>query len=201
MTGRLARRTAVLVALAGVTAACGVPTADAPSAIPASDVPFGLLSTAPSSAAATPSTPQSVRPLVFLLDAAGRLVPRRRPLPRGPLHDELADLLANLADGPTGQERGQQFSTALPPGTRLSVTAVDGSTATVDIVGSTDPSGRSSRLAAGQIVLTATSLPGIDAVRLRRNGDPVEAPLPGGQLTTDPLTANDYAALRQEPPK
>lgn len=200
MSGRRARWAAGLLAVAAATAACGVPTESGPATIPASEVPFGLLSSTPSSPAATPSAPQSVQPLVFLLDGDSRLVPRRRPIAAEPLKAELGDLLDNLAGGPTSQEQKHQFTTALPPGVRLTVTAFEGSTATIDIVGSADLSGRSSRLAVGQIVLTATSLPGVGAVRLRRNGDSVEAPLPGGQLTTDPLTAADYRPLMQAPP-
>jgi hypothetical protein len=197
---RRARCAAVLLTIAAATAACGVPTGDVPATIPASDVPFGLLSTTPSSPAATPSSPQFDQPLVFLLDAGGRLVPRGRTLPGEPLKEELGDLLGDLAAGATSGEQRDQLSTALPPEVRLTVADFDGGTATIDIVGSTDLSGRSSRLAVGQIVLTATSLPGVDAVRLRRNGEPVEAPLPGGQLTTEPLTAADYGLFTQAPP-
>jgi spore germination protein GerM len=182
------------------TAACGVPTGDAPATVPASDVPYGLLSATPSSAPATPSTPQSDQPLVLLVGGDGRLVPRGRTLAGGPLKKELGELLGDLAAGPTEEERGDQLSTALPPDVRLALADEDGGTWTVDIVGSTNLDGRSSRVAVGQIVLTATSLPGVDAVRLRRNGEPVEAPLPDGELTTEPLTAGDYSALTQAPP-
>jgi hypothetical protein len=195
-----ARRWAtVLLAVAGA-AACGVPTGDAPATVPASDVPYGLLSTTPSSAPATPPTPQSDQPLVFLVGGDGRLVPRGRTLPGGPLKKELAELLADLAAGPTKEERGDQLSTALPPDVRLTLADEDDGTWTIDIRGSTDLDGRSSRVAVGQLVLTATSLPGVGAVRLRRNGEAVEAPLPDGQLTSEPLTAADVAQLTQAPP-
>ena len=46
-----------------------------------------------------------------------------------------------------------------------------------------------------QIVLTATSVPGVDAVRLTLSGAPVEAPLPSGELTSEPLNADDYATF------
>jgi hypothetical protein len=73
-------------------------------------------------------------------------------------------------------------------------------TATVDIGGVVDaPSGWATRRTVGQLVLTATSVPGIDAVRLTLTGDPVEAPLPDGELTSDPLTADDYAVFLTPP--
>lgn len=195
-----ARRWAVVLLAVAGTAACGVPTGDAPTTIPPSDVPYGLLSTAPTSAAVTPPTPQPAQPQVFLVDSAGRLVPRGRALAGEPLKKEAAGLLDDLAAGPSRDERRAQLSTALPPDVRLTMTGLDDGTATIDVVGSTDLSGRSIRVAVGQIVLTATSLPGIDAVRLQRNGEDVEAPLPSGQLSTDPLTAADYAPLTQAPP-
>jgi hypothetical protein len=191
---------AALLAVVGVTAGCGVPTGDAPTTIPASDVPYGLLSATPSSAPATAPTPQSVQPLVFLVGGDGLLVPRGRNLPGGPPKKELAELLHDLAAGPTSEERREQLTTALTPDVRLTLTDYAEGTATIDIVATTDLAGRSIRLAVGQLVLTATSLPGVAAVLLRRNGEAVEAPLPSGQLTTEPLTAADYAALTQAPP-
>jgi Sporulation and spore germination len=191
---------AALLTVDVAAAACGVPTGDAPATIPASDVPYGLLSTTPSSAPATPPTPQSAQPLVFLVGGDGRLVPRGRNLSGGPLKREVAELLDDLATGPTREERRAQLSTVLPPDVRLTVTGYDSGTWTIDIVGGTDLAGRASRLAVGQIVLSATSLPGVDAVRLQRNGEPVEAPLPSGRLTTEPLTAAGYSPLTQAPP-
>ena len=72
--------------------------------------------------------------------------------------------------------------------------SVDGNTVTIDIAVPDDASsGWESRRAVGQIVLTATSVPEVRRVRLTRDGEPVEAPLPDGELTSDPLTARDYA--------
>jgi spore germination protein GerM len=51
-----------------------------------------------------------------------------------------------------------------------------------------------------QIVLTATSLEGIGSVLLTRDGAPVEAPLPSGELTSEPLTSAEYAGLLTAPP-
>ena len=44
-------------------------------------------------------------------------------------------------------------------------------------------------------VLTITSAPGIEAVRVAASGDTVEVPLPGGALTDRPVTGDDYAPL------
>jgi hypothetical protein len=53
-------------------------------------------------------------------------------------------------------------------------------------------------LAVGQVVLSATSVPGVDRVRLLRDGEPLDAPLPDGELTSRPLTASAFASLLAE---
>jgi hypothetical protein len=196
------RRAAVLPGLAAllVAAGCGVPTGAAPTTIAPSDVPYGLAS--PSSPSATPPTsaPREDQPRVFLVGPDDALVPRGREVP-GAGSEGLSALLDRLADGPTADERGEGLSTALPPGVRLSVADVDGGTVTVDLGGGAEaPSARESRTAVAQIVLTATSLPGVTAVRLTADGVPVEAPLPSGELTSTPLTAADYAGFLTAPP-
>ncbi|MGX5654569.1 GerMN domain-containing protein [Geodermatophilus nigrescens] len=188
----------VLLALL-VAAGCGVPTGEAPTTIPASDVPHGLGS--PTSAAPAPEAtePGAGRPQVLLVGPDDTLVPRGREV-TGDVPDRLDDLLAGLAAGPTAEEREAGLSTALPPDVTLSVAEVDGGTVTVDLGGTGAPSGRESRTAVAQIVLTATSVPGVTAVLLTSDGTPVEAPLPAGELTSAPLTAQDYAGFLGSPP-
>ena len=53
-------------------------------------------------------------------------------------------------------------------------------------------------LAMGQLVLTVTSAPGIEAVQVGAAGEAVEVPLPGGALTDRPVTADDYAIFLPE---
>jgi len=187
---------AVGALLLAATSACGVPTGGAPDPIPTAEVPTELA--APSTpAASTPSAPTVLdQPQVALLTEDGVLVPRGRSVPSGPVVDRLDDLLDDLAAGPTPAELTDRLSTALRPDTTLSVGELSGSTATIDLDGSAEaPTGQESRRAVAQIVLTATSLPGVQAVLLTRDGQPVEAPLPAGELTSRPLTAGDYASL------
>jgi len=188
---------AALAALAG----CGVSTGGAPETIAPSDVPYGLLSPAPTTSAPSSVPPLGDRPRVYLVAPDDVLVPTGRDIEGGDLRARLDDLLAQLASGPTGGERDDELTTALPPDVRLSVTAVDGDTVTVDLAGLGDvPSGLQSRLAVAQIVLTATSLPEVRAVLLTHDGDPLEAPLPSGELSTAPLQASDYDRLLVAPP-
>ncbi len=189
-------RVVIAAALLTVLAACGVPTGDAAVPIPGSDVPHGLTSPTTDSPAWSAPAPVLDPTRVYLVAGDDELVPRGREVGDGSLRDRLGDLLGELADGPTVDERDQHFSTALPPDVELTAVAVSDGTATVDIGGSAPaPSGWSSRLAVAQIVLTATSLPTVDAVLLTVDGTPVDAPLPSGELTSSPLGAVDYTAF------
>lgn len=190
----------VLVGLALLTSACGVPTGGGPERIPASAVPFGLASPT-TSGSPVPSPPAAAdQPRIFLVASDDALLPIGRDVPGATVRERLAVLLADLAAGPTGRERDDHLATDLPPGVTLTVDDIQGTTATIAIAGSADaPSGRQSRAAVAQIVLTATSLPGIDSVLLTRGGTAVDAPLPSGKLTDAPLTAADYASLLTAP--
>jgi hypothetical protein len=190
------RRRLLLLATAALVAGCGVPTGGAPETLAPTDIPYALASPSPGSPAATSSPARQDRPRVYLVDAHDVLVPSGRDVTGSTAAQRVDDLLAQLAAGPTSGERDAEVTTALPPRVRLSVTRVDGGTATVDLAGASDaPAGEQSRRAVGQIVLTATSVPGISAVLLTHDGEPLEAPLPSGELTAAPLTAADYAPL------
>ncbi|WP_347058862.1 GerMN domain-containing protein [Blastococcus sp. HT6-30] len=180
-----------------VTAACGVPTGEGPSTIAPSDVPYGLAAPDPAPTAAPSSVPGDGG-WAYLVGADEALVPRARESGTGPTEERLEELLAALSAGPTEEERAQGLSTALPTGMTLSVAGIDGATATIDLAGAAALS--SSRRAVAQIVLTATSLPGVQAVLLTSRGEPVEAPLPSGALTDAPLLPADYAVFLTPPP-
>ena len=53
-----------------------------------------------------------------------------------------------------------------------------------------------SPLTVAQVVLTITSVPGIDTVRLTRDYAPIDVPRANGSLTSELLTSDDYASLR-----
>lgn len=192
----MTRRAAVALALALLAAGCGIPTGGEPSTIPASDVPYGLAE--PSTPSATTAPPEVLPDTsrVYLLAAGDVLVPRGRELTGDTRRERLAELLSQLAAGPTATERDEQLSTALPPEVRLSVASLDDGVATVRMNDSAQaPSGVAGRRAVAQIVLTATSVPGVRAVLLELAGEQIEAPLPSGELTSEPLTADDFAGF------
>jgi len=197
---RLSRRMPALAA-AAVLAGCGGPTGSTPDRIDASDVPYGLTSPSPGSPAATSSPAREDRPRVYLVGPDDVLVPSGREVSGTSTRERLDDLLGQLADGPTTGERDDALTTALPPRVDLMSDVDAGGTATIDFsTASASPAGEQTRRAVGQIVLTATSLPGVTSVLLTHDGEPLEAPLPSGELTTDPLTAADYEPLLVAPP-
>jgi hypothetical protein len=189
VTRRLVPAAFLMVLAAG----CGVPTGGAPSVIAPADVPYGLAAPSPTASPADPAESAAAASNVYLLADDQRLVPRGRDVSGSDRGEALDDLLGELAGGPTADERREQLSTLLPPDVRLTVEEIIGETATIDITGPAElPSGTESGRAVGQIVLTATSLPGVRAVLLTVDGSPVDAPLPTGELTPRPVTAADY---------
>ena len=194
------RRAAAGALLLLAVAGCGVPTSGEPTTIPAGDVPYGLAS--PTATASSDSTAATmiVETGIYLVTSEDVLVLSGRELPRGSVRVQLQELLDQLTLGPTAQERADELSSALPPEIELEVTEVTGGIATVDLAGPVDgPSGVESRRAVGQIVLTATSLTDVRAVRLTRDGDAIDAPLPDGELTAAPLTAEQFAVFLTPP--
>lgn len=194
--GRRLAMSALAGGLALMTACGVVPTRGAPTTIAASDVPYGLAAPTTTPSASPSADPRLEPSRIFLVGGDDEMVARARQTDGSSRRELLEDLLVSLAEGPSGAERDEQLSTALPPAVRLILGDLSDGTATIDIDGLGEaPSGWASRRAVAQIVLTATSVPGVAAVRLTLDGEPVEAPLPSGELTSEPLTAADYTVL------
>lgn len=203
----MTRRSASFTLLAGVlmvcagVAGCGVPTASSAQSVPV--VPYDLLSPSdagPSASAAVPGA----GPQMWLVDGT-ELVAAAAPSPGRDVRSTASAVLDRLAQGPTEQQRADGLSTAFGPDVRLTLTDVTGGRAVVDIqAGDQAPSPSRLPLAVGQLVLTLTSIEGVDEVVLTAAGAPIQAPLPGGALSDRPLRADDYASLRstrsQSPP-
>lgn len=193
MTGRRGL-CALLVTLTAIAlAACGAPEHGSPVTI--TKVPYGLQRPA-DPVTPTPEPGGAERPFVYLVRDE-QLVPvrARSRRPADPAA-AVAEVLAQLTDGPSERERQAGLSTALGPGTVMRLGALDGVVAHVDLTaGDQEPAPSRVPLAVAQVVLSVTSVPGVDSVLVTRDGDPVELPLPGGALTASPVTAQDYASL------
>jgi hypothetical protein len=190
----------VTAGLLALVAGCGVPTGGAAKPIPDDEVPYGLTSATPTPDPPPSPVPSRIATEVHLVAPGDRLVPEPREVDGGSVTERLDALLGDLAEGPSPVERERQLSTALPPEIELDAADVTDGTAAIRIGGTTAAAtGLDSRRAVAQIVLTATSVPGVDSVVLVRDGERVEAPLPSGQLTAQPLRADDYAVLLLSP--
>lgn len=179
-------------------AGCGLPADGTTRPVPSSDIPYRLLDPRPPAALPlpTPTGPVVTVPQVYFVSGEQLLVPRPFNVDAagpGPVEDAV---LAALSVGPTETERSQGLASALGPDVSVRLLGIDQGTARIGIeTPSGAPSADRLPLAVGQVVLSAVSVEGIDRVLLFRDGQPLQAPLPGGEQTADPLTAADYASL------
>jgi hypothetical protein len=187
---------AVLVAgfvSAGALVGCGAPTSA--TVEPLADVPYNLLSPA-TGATSAPTTDPETRPLVFLV-RDDVLVPVKAPEVTGDsVSATVTATLARLAEGPGEEARDQGLSSALGADVGITLAGMEGTRAVIDVQpGAQVPTAGRLPLAVGQIVLTVLSVPGAESVSLSADGEPIQAPLPGGELTDRPLVASDYLPL------
>ncbi|GIN05336.1 hypothetical protein Pve01_69940 [Planomonospora venezuelensis] len=177
--------------------ACGLPDEERNRTVDAASVPYNLL-TPPEQErddATGLAVPRGV-PVVFWLRRDDRLTPA--PVTTtcdDPTADVVEDVLDTLAEPPTSEERSAGWTSAVPPSARLELVALEDGVAVVDL----DPMalGDAERLplAVGQLVLSLSSAPGVDGLRLVTSGEAVDVPLPDGALADRPVTADDYVEL------
>ena len=107
-------------------------------------------------------------------------------------------VMSALLEGPNNDEIAAGLDTELPAGLTLNSVRQSGGTLTVDV--SDELNGLTSselRLAVGQIVFTASELPGVRAVQLRVDGEPRAWPDGRGELRTTALTTYDFPGLAE----
>jgi len=176
--------------IAVVVAGCSPSSQDRPEAIDDRDVPFQLLDTTSTTASEAPPSAASPLALYFVLD--DRLV----AIPRQTMSAPGADaLLRSLLEGPTGDEASFGVTTAIPSGTRVSGVDRSGGTLVVELSSDLATTDNTSVLAVGQLVLTASGLPGIERVRFEIDGKSVQVPTGDGTLTGGAVTPTDYQEL------
>lgn len=181
-----------------VTTGCGLPDEERSRTVDADAVPYNLLTPAdqePEDSNAGPAHPRG-EPVVFWLRGDGRLT----TAPVGatcddPVAEVVQDVLGALSASPSSEESGAGRTSAVPPSARLELVALEDGIAVVDL----DPValGDAERLplAVGQLVLSVSSAPGVDGLRLVTSGESVDVPLPDGTLADRPVTADDYVEL------
>ena len=192
---------ALVVGVLVAAGACGTPTDGEARTIASGEVPYGLLdpkqpSTADGGATATTGS----GPRAYFLTTEQLLVPVPVATAGAPGSGEVAALsalLQRLSAGPDEGERARGLASALGPDVALGVEDLREGVARIAVGGVGDNLAADRLpLAIAQVVLTATSTPGVQAVQLVREGQVLEVPLPGGQRTAEPLRADDYGSLR-----
>jgi spore germination protein GerM len=202
MTARSSRRARRVVALAVAVAAialsaCGVSTDGQPRPIASDDVPFKLLDQ-PSTTTTEPTSPSEMQAVtVYLLDEKGVLRPSQRSI-RVPV--TAPKVLTTLLQPASGVEAAAGLSTALTADTKLRGLdgPVDG-VLTVDLSSSVlNINGRRLIQALAQVVFTMSEVPNVEQILFEFDGRSREVPRGDGDLSSMPLTRQDYVAL--EPP-
>ena len=186
---RARRLLVVSVLIATLGSACSIQPETAPNDLPAerSNV-FGDPATGDIAAGTN---------RVYLLVPADTDQPERLRSVLRDVPTEPAAVLESLFAGPNTEERDEGLDTAIPADVELqSPPRTVGQVLTIDVNDAFDAlNTKSLQIAVAQIVNTATTIEGVEAVQLRIAGEPRVWPLGSGELTDRPLTAYDYPGL------
>jgi hypothetical protein len=171
--------------------ACGIPTANAPTAIGKDNVPIHLLNpTTPSTSTSTIPPAVGVSEQIFLVAPSQHVVAVSRVVA---IPATMSEILGALLDGPTASETSSGYQSFLT-GTRTQVSAtVTGGTATVNFTA--NPAqlvGPNQILAIAQVVFTAFAQPGVTGVVFQIAGQAVAVPTSGGAQVLGPVNPLYY---------
>lgn len=164
--------------------ACGIPIDAEPESV-ALEVEDAPVSPGP--------TPGDLAAVSMYLVSDETLVRVTRDLPDP---TSLDSILGSLLDGVTEPEERSNLRSSIPTATRVVGITQEGSLVRIDLSREFAAVGGGEEiLAVAQIVLTATSVDGIDLVALELEGVPTDAPVASGALSIEPVSAEDYAGL------
>lgn len=177
-------RALLLVVVAVLGVACGVPAQDRPERL-GDQGAVALIDTPPTSQPGAMSLP------VFFVRGE-RLVAVPRAVPEATLEATLRALFA----GPSTEEAAAGLHSAVGPSIRLGEARVQGGLARVDL-SSPFAQARSEDqvIAVAQLVFTATEVRGVEAVSITVDGEPIEIPTGDGGLTGGPLRRAHFPGL------
>jgi spore germination protein GerM len=183
------KRVLALVTLALVLAACGINAERSAHVIDPHSVPSGLMSPASTTTQVLASTAH----VAVYLEGEQHLVIASRTVA---VPATLGSALAELAQGVTSAESAEGLVSPVSTATPISLTALNGGTAVVNVASSfANLGGQDQIIAAAQIVYTLTLFPGVGQVTIRVRGRPAQVPTETGRLSPGPLTREDYANL------
>lgn len=179
--------------LAALASGCGLPDQTSPSIVSGAHL-------APQQRASAPATTVPLLPsrlpttLYFISADSSHLVAAKQ----FDAHTGLAAAIGSLLAGPTSSESAAGLSTAIPDKTKLDSSSLHGPLAYLDFSKSlASVSGQEQLLAFAQIVVTATSVPGVQEVLIAVGKQVVSAPLSDGTLAQGPVGRASYASLIQ----
>jgi hypothetical protein len=188
VSARLAVVGAAITVVLALTAGCGVPTEDEARPLPTSG-------TVPGTGTVVEVSPSPVGTVAqpFYFVRRGRLVPVVRWIEPGTPLDALAQ---TLVAGPTPAEANADLTSALTGTVTVRGVRRSGTVAVVDIGDGPPEAGRTDEiLAFGQIVCTLTARSDVNGVVFVRGDQPLEIPRSNGSLSSEPMTAANYADL------
>jgi hypothetical protein len=182
-----------LVAGAGFVSGCGVGPENEPQALPAREVPYGLLVRGAAPRASAPPGFPTAEVKVYLEGSDQRLVGVETPVE---YPATIRSALYALARGPTaGQSERGLVSPASAVGP-FGAGPVRQGVVTVELpVSFENLGGQDQTVAAAQIVFTVTAFPGVNGVVFRLGGEAAQVPNDQGKLVSGPLTRQDYSTL------
>jgi spore germination protein GerM len=193
---------AVGLALAG---GCGIPEDSKPQAAEQVSLPPQLIEP-PSSTTPQPISEAEVR-TVYLVrtatspDASDTLQPVRTQVRNPPKASEVPRaVIEQLLRLPTAEQQSLGLRSDIPSSVQVLSASLDpgGDVLTVDLSNLGKVEGPKQRLAAAQIVFSATELPGIRAVRFETDGQPTTIPLEDrSSAVGQPITRDDFPKLKQ----
>jgi len=181
----------VAVCAAVALAGCGMGSQSQAESLPAHQVPFDLLSPAPSSD--SPARAPAAEAVIIYFLKEGRLVAVARELPAPAAVDAR---LSALAAGPTTVEAAEGLSSAVSATGSAPTGLINFDQITVNLTPSFDQLATKDQVEAlAQLVYTATAIPGIIAVAFRINDKKVAVPRDDNSTTDGPVTRQDYRSL------
>jgi hypothetical protein len=170
------------------TAACSIPTDDAPRAIPEEDR-VGLDDQ-------EEGDPAVGSNLIFLLAPTLPGEPAQLRAVQRDVSSTAAALLQSLYSGPNTEEIAEGIGTAVPADLELHSVSTVQAVLTVDMSDSLAPlTVDAVTLAVAQIVATVSELDSVRAVRILINGEDQVWPLGNGGLADRALTIYDYPGM------
>jgi spore germination protein GerM len=184
-------------ALVLVAAGCGLPGDTGARVVEDSTVPYRLLETdAPTGLPGSEGPVRPRQPVVFWASEDERLAPAAVAATCDAQTEVVVErVLEVLGAGPDEDARASGQSSAVPTSSALVLVEVVDGVATVALDPATPIPADRLPLAVGQVVLSVTSAPGVSEVLVSVAGAAVQVPLPGGELTSGPVSADDYAEL------